>query len=157
MEVVGEINEIPKEFAIEWKIREFSSLSPKVDEFYVSPIFHFADASWLLQIYLNGQRKGPLKSGGLINSEGYIDLFLCRICSGNPITLDFDLGFKSLDGKSSTVRHFTRTFTRVEFFGGYKFISRSSLLKMKPELTAVCRIKHCASAEISSKSFDRIS
>lgn len=151
MQTIGEISEIPVGFAVEWRIKEFFSLSPEV-RYFDSPTFSFDGTSWVLRIYPNGTLGTP---------DGFIHLFLRRETSGPPISLDFDLGLKNFDGKINPEKHFTRTFVTKQGFGEPQLINRTQLLEEKFELvpsnilSLVCRIRYPTSPDISSKSFDR--
>lgn len=158
MTTVGELNEIPGEFTVEWRIKEFFSLSPEPDKFYDSLEFSFADARWNLRIYPDGRTKSIAENGKVVNSEGCINLYLRRESTGPPITLTYSLGLKTVDDNVNPERHFTYNFKEIEGWGRHGLITRSKLLERKSELiysgvlTVVCKIKY--SKTYSSKYFD---
>lgn len=155
MEIIGELSE----FSVEWTIKEFFSLPAEKDRFYESPVFSFADTFWRLRIYPNGRKKDIAKDGTVINSEGFIGLYLFRASSGPPINLHFSLGLKTLDEKVSPMRNFSYNFEMTQGFGNFKILNRSTLLKIKSRLvpsgvlTVVCKMKYPKTSDLSSKSF----
>lgn len=69
MEKIGDIiSEIRGETVIEWKVKDFFSLSDAIDTRYESPDFHFCGISWNLWLYPNGQTNH--------NSSGWIGLYV---------------------------------------------------------------------------------
>lgn len=141
METLGEINIVWKELDIEWKIKNFFSLSRK-KLFYDSPLFSFAGDPWRLQIYPNGDSDDE--------TDGYIDLLLFRENSSPPIIVDFSFALKPVDGngKKHEEKRLTSVFDENSIIDGvYKFISRFELLERRKELvpsdilTVICNLK----------------
>lgn len=159
MATIGEVNQILWKFVIQWKIKDIFSLSSKEDEFWLSPSFSFANTSWCLRIYPNGQSKAPLNDGQMEDSIGYIGIYLLKISSGPPIHMNYLLGLKTVDKKIEFKFHQTYNFKEMGGFGRHKFISRSKLLEKKSELmpcdvlTLICKVKHPELAAIASKFF----
>lgn len=158
MTIVGEVSDIPVEFAVQWKIPDFISLSTKEDECFVSPLFLFANSSWTLQIFPNGVTKFPVMDGRVIESIGYIGIYLVKISSGSPIRTHFFLGIKSVDDKINPEFEFTYNFRKKHAYGNARLLNRSKLLAMRSKLmpsgvlTVICKIKHSKSTNITSKS-----
>lgn len=160
MAAVGEQDEISGEFAVEWRIKEFLSLSSEIHQFYDSLEFSFSGACWCLRIYANGRTDSLAENGSVVNSKGCVNLYLRRVSYGPPINLDYSLGLKTNDEKVNPERHFTYTFEETEGWGRHGLIRRSKLLERKSELissgvlTVVCKIKYSKSTNISSKYYD---
>lgn len=156
---VGEVNEISREIAVEWKIKDFFSLPAEVDTFYEGPVFSFAGASWCLIIRPNGKKETLLYDGRVINSEGSFGLYLRRTFSSPPIHLEYSLGLKTSGGKVNPQRHDSYNFEKARGCGFYELISRSELLEKKSDLvpsgvlTVVCRMWYPETADTSSKIF----
>lgn len=158
MTTIGIISEIPletnvfqKAYEIEWKISNFSSLSEETGNCYFSPAFSFANNSWCLKIYPNGQ---PSKM-----SVGCIGLYLyLRKSSFNlPISIEFTLGLKKLYGGKMSEHHYEYTFKSGNGYGVYGCFCRSELFEEKSDLlpadvlTVFCNLKYPEPVEISSK------
>lgn len=118
---------------------------------YSSPSFFFAGALWHLRIYPNGHR--------IYNSVGYVGLFLWRKSPGNPISLDYSFGVKTLDGKKIREKHLTSVFREAgKGYGNAKCLSRSELQERESELissegfTVFFTLKCSESTEDASKS-----
>lgn len=126
MEKIGVLSEIPGERLIEWKVKNFFSLRDEINTRYDSPNFQLFGISWNLRVYTNG-------ATGI---EGWIGLYLARMSSGSPITLEFSSILKSTD----TNKHHGKTsiaavFDKVHVGRGYgKLILRSTLMERKADL-----------------------
>lgn len=150
MATIGEIDIVWKEFDIEWKIKNFFSLSRKNAVFYSSPLFSFAGGPWYLQIYPNGESDDE--------TDGYIDLLLCRENSNPPIIRKFSFALKTMDGMKHQEKHLTCIFDESSMINGvYKFISRFELLERRNELvpadilTVVCNLNSSSLTTDTSK------
>lgn len=158
MATIGDVSE-EWVFVAEWKIKDFLSVSNIDNEFLCSPLFSFANASWYMRLYPNGITRINLADGQETNSIGYIDIHLCRSSPGPPISLEFSLGLKTVDGKFDPARHYTYLFRKTGKLGSLRFFKRSVLLEMQNEfipsgvLTLICKMKHPEPAKITSKSF----
>ena len=144
MTAIGEVVE-REEFIVQWKIKNFFSLSSKTDTFYSSPLFSFANETWYIRIYPNGSKQDK--------SNGYIDLYLCRSSSGLPIRLEYSLSVETMGEK---------IFRDIEVFGNRRFASGCSQFlnkiklletKLSDTLSVVCKMKNVKPDEVSSKSF----
>lgn len=149
MPVIGEVVKIPKEFDIEWRIKDFFSLSHKDGESYRSPSFSFAGVSWYLFVFPNDES---------VNSDGYISLYLSRDLSGSPISVKYILALKLLNGEKVQEMDSTDVFEEADEGCGYgSFISRFELLERKSGLadvlTVICTLKYFESAEDASESY----
>lgn len=141
---IGDLCEIKEEMEFQWKIEDFYQLcrENEIDTCYESSKFYFSGTCWELWIYPNGETK--------YNTRGWIGLYLVRMSTGSPVTVDFSLGLKAVDGKTEcngTIKYeyvFNKSNGR---YGYYKFISRSTLMERKSKLcpsdnlTVICSLK----------------
>lgn len=142
---IGDLCQIKEEIGYEWKIGNFYQLLGEtqiIDTCYESPKFCFSGACWEIWIYLNGETK--------YKTSGWIGLYLVKMSTGSPVTVDFSLGLKTIDGKTDS--NLTTTYEYVfnksnGRYGWYRFISRSSLMEKKSklcpsdDLTVICFLK----------------
>lgn len=143
-------NASQKELEIDWKITKFSSL-PKHNGYRLSSSsFNFADASWLLEIVLNGHQGNT--------SHGPIGLYLNVKGSGPTFKIEYTLGLKTFSGKRDSEYHRQHIFRIVnEGFGVHACIMRSELYERKSDLmphddlTLFCNLKYPENDEDTSK------
>ncbi len=90
--LIGETFHRSSTFDGEWIIPEFLSLPRAMprDNRYCSGPFIFSAACWELELCPNGTF--------MTQSEGHIELYLRREDSGPPLTLEFSLGIRKIDG-----------------------------------------------------------
>lgn len=150
MGTTGRVNKVPiRGYDIEWQIPEFSNLTEDIS----SPTFSFAGAFWCLRIYLNCH-KNHYRGRDL-------GLFLRRKSSGSPISLDFSLGLKTMEGKKDPEVHRSHIFREAEKgFGIPSCISATELMvarrsELLPSniLTVFCTLRYPESVEDESKSY----
>lgn len=152
MAEIGGLSEIGGEVTFEWKIEAFSSLAVEIDTFYNSPKFYFSNASWNLKIYPNGEKEHE--------TEGSIGLYLMKKSSDSPVTLNYTIGLKTVDGKKEANQNYTYIFHHKDWgYGRRNLISRSDLLNKKSELlpsdvlTITCTMKNNEPKDVTGKSF----
>lgn len=147
MEPVGKVNDLAKEFNFEWKIDNFFSLSKEDGKSYDSPMFSFADESWYLTVYPNGD---PYDS-----AVGYISVYLF---SPDPqfINLSWSFGIKTFDGKKVHEEHHTFVFGEDDTtgYGSEKLLKRCTLLERKSELVPSNILTIVLTVDYFSKSRD---
>lgn len=152
MAKIGDLCEIGGEVIFEWKIKDFISLSNERNIFYYSSTFYFSDASWNLKIYPFGVVENQ--------SDGCIGLYLMKRSYSRPISVNYTIGLKTVDGKKDPDYNFTYVFDqRDSGYGTPKLISRSVLSEKKSELipsgilTVICTLKHAESKDTNGKQF----
>ena len=152
MAVIGELEEIPKELTVQWKIIEFFSIS---EEVCISRFFSFTNECWYLRMYPNGNKR-------ISGTNGCISVYLCRKSSISPIKLKFSLSVKATAKEKVSETHQTYIFrVAEEGCGVHKLISKLELLEKKSELmpsdilTILCTLKRPESQDDTSKFFVR--
>lgn len=146
----GDLCETKAEVTFEWKIKEFYSLSQEINYHYDSNTFHFSGISWEIWIYPNGQAE--------YSSDGWIGLYIKRISTGYPVTVNYSLSLKSAGGKNNPSTTSTNVFAeKYHGWGRAQVISRSDLVERKSDLTpsdtltVICTLKNSQSNAVSSK------
>lgn len=142
MEKIGDLSEISGERIIEWKVKDYFSLRDAIDASYESPDFHFFGITWFLRLYPNGHTSD--------GSAGWIGIYLNRLSSGSPVTLDYWFTLKSTDrSKDHAVKAIESIFAKQNTGKGFnKLISRSVLIDRKAdlvpsdEITIICTLKN---------------
>lgn len=130
-------------------MKEFSSLHQEIDKHYESPKFYFCGASWTIRFYPNGETQDE--------SNGWLSLYVVRKSSGSPVTLDYSLGFKSIDGENDVLETSTNDFHEKEDGWGKSIILKTVLIEKKPELipsdilTVVCSLKNKKRNDVARK------
>lgn len=152
MAKIGDLCEIGGEVIFEWKIKDFLSLPEEKNVFYYSSMFYFTDASWNLKIYPFGGEEN--------HSEAYIGLYLMKRSYSRPLSVNYTMGLKTVEGKEDPIHKFTFVFDKKDSgYGTFKLISRSALLEKKSELassdtlTVVCTLKHNESKDTKGNKF----
>lgn len=147
MATTGEIK--AKEFNFLWKINDFFSLT---EETYFSSSFSFADETWCLVLFPNGNAHDESYKNGCVS------VYLCRCSSGEPIKISFSISLKTLDKKRFSEAHKECIITDDDPIIKFSdFLLRSELLEKQPELlpfdtlTIVCSLKCAESTEDTSK------
>lgn len=153
MAKIGNVREYPGETTFEWEIMDFLSLSNKIDIHYESPKFYFSGTSWQIWIYPNGEDTD-------YKSDGWIGIYIIRTSTGSPVSVNYTLGLKTVDGNKDPFICNTKVFHEKDSgTGASQFISRSVLMGKKSVLTpsdvltVTCTLKNSESININGKSF----
>lgn len=129
MEPVGKVNNLAKQFNFEWEIDNFFSLSTEDVKSYDSPLIEFANESWYLTVYPNGDPED--------DTVGYIEVYLFRDFPGLPlINVSWSFGLKTFDGEKVHEQRHTFAFGEDHCigYGSKKLLKRFTLLERKSEL-----------------------
>lgn len=141
MAQIGDLYETAGETTFEWRIKDFSSRSEEINVRYESQKFYFSGTSWVIWMYPNGETE--------LESEGYIGIYVLRMSTGFPLSLNYSLKLKIADGKTHPGATGTKTFKlKMRGWGASQVILRSTLTERKSEftpsdtLTVICTLKN---------------
>lgn len=152
MTEIGEVYESRAELVIDWKIKDFSSLSQEINVRYHSPKFYFSGSSWKIRIYPNGQTK--------IRSRGWIDLYLVKTSNPANIVLEYSFALRTVNGKPYWTKAGMSFFEEANCgWGNDKYILRSDVMKKESELipsdilTVTCTLMNNEPSPVNGKSY----
>lgn len=150
MAKIGDLCEIPGELIIEWKVKNFMSLSDEYNTYYDSHTFYFSGTSWELRIYPNGETENK--------SDGWLGLYIMRKSIGSPVTLRISFALKKSDGnKDHECNIGPVTIDKKIGRGWHKMLLRSVLMERKTELipsdelTIICTLRNNGQNSVTGK------
>lgn len=150
MAKIGDLCEIRGELKIEWKIKNFMSLSDEYNTYYDSHTFYFSGTSWELRIYPNGETENK--------SDGWLGLYIIRKSVGAPVTLHISFSLKKADGnKDHEFNSKPVTIDKRIAKGLDKMLLRSELMERKTELipsdelTIICTLRNNGQNSVTRK------